>query len=90
MLEFEYKTQSTLYYCQKIKLEVNTSSRILMLCNSDIERVVQGVRISFDCDKKFKCKISKDSCNLISFNWNDCINPQCVQARKNRWTINHK
>ena len=83
MQEYKYITQSTLYYCQKIESEVKTSSRILMLCNSDVERVFQSVRISFECDKKFKCGISKESCKSISFNWKDCINPQCVHARKN-------
>jgi len=84
LIENKYKTQSTLYYCNKIESEVKTSSRILMLSNSDTERVVQSVQISFDCDNKFKCGISKESCKLISFTWKDCINPQCVQARKNR------
>lgn len=80
MIKHKYKTQSTLYYCKKIESEVKTDSRILILSNSDTQRVVQRVRISFDCDKKFKCGISKESCKLISFNWKDCINPQCVKV----------
>ena len=78
-----YRTQSTRFYCLKLGAIVKTSSRSLVLRGGVLDKAAIEVGISFDCEQKFKCGICRESCKLISFNWKECINPQCIHSRIN-------
>lgn len=74
-----YISESRVYFCKKAESEVNVTSKILILADSVTGEVYNKVRVSFDCNQKFKCGIDHDSCKLVSFNWLNCINPICIE-----------
>jgi hypothetical protein len=76
----KYKNESNKYYCPKINRIAKINFKYLLIYNPITDQVIKEIKISFDCDKKYKCRICKESCNLISFNWKECANPQCIYS----------